>query len=209
MTKPTQPMPAASPEAVAAATGRPWKAWFAALDAAGAATMDHRAIVAWLRDEAGLQHLWWQQNVAVEYAKARGRRAVVGQAPNGTFQVGTRRTIAATADRAWAWLVERPGRDRWLGRTDAFRPEKGVRFATEEGVAGEVRAVRPGERLRLAWEPTDGSRRSTLQATVAPKGDRCTVGFHHEGLPDAAARRRMRDRWRSALDALEEDLGTG
>ena len=196
-------LPGTSADAVRKATGRTWQGWFAALDDAGAADMDHKRIVAWLRDHAGLQHAWWQQNVTVEYEKARGKRAAVGETADAGFQVGAQRTLATTAERAWAWLTTRPGRDLWLGPIADLPLEKGRRFETEDGVSGEIRTIRPGTRLRLAWRPDDWERPSTVQVTVTSKGERCTVGFHHERLPDAETRLAMRERWTAVLGELQ------
>lgn len=197
-------VPSTSQEAVAGATGRTWDAWFRALDDAGAIDMDHKAIVAWLRDEAGLESGWWRQSVTVEYEKARGKRAAVGETADAGFQVGAQRTIRVAPERAWELVTTRPGRDAWLGRSDDFVLGEGDAYTTDEGVTGEVRVVRPGTRLRLTWHPSGWDRPSTVQVTLTPKGDRCTIGLHHERLPDLDARQSMRDRWRAALDRLQE-----
>lgn len=62
-----------SDAAVRAATRRTWAEWFAELDAAGAATMRHPAIVAVLAAHEELSP-WWQQTVAVRYEQACGHR---------------------------------------------------------------------------------------------------------------------------------------
>ena len=62
-----------SDAAVRAATRRTWAEWFTELDAAGAATMRHPAIVAVLAAREELSP-WWQQTVAVRYEQARGLR---------------------------------------------------------------------------------------------------------------------------------------
>jgi uncharacterized protein YndB with AHSA1/START domain len=193
-----------SDAAVRRATGRGWDAWFDLLDRAGAAELDHRAIVALLRDREGLAEPWWQQAVTVAYEKARGLRAEVGQTATAGFQVGVRRTVPRPAHDVWTWLVEGPGRDAWLGPGAELRLERGARYVCDDGTTGEVRSVRPGERLRLTWHPPDEDAPSTVQLTVIPKGDRCTVAFHQEKLPDLAAREAMKARWRAVLAELAE-----
>lgn len=173
------------------------------LDNAGAASQDHKEIVRWLRDEAGVASGWWQQNVAVEYEKARGKRAPVGESSDGGFQVGVRRTVPLPAGEAWRLLLQPPGRDAWLGVVATLQLEPGFRYETDDGTSGEIRSVREGERLRLTWHPNDWSRSSTLQVHVEDKGDRSTIGIHQERLLDASTRQVMRNHWRKVLDVLQ------
>lgn len=200
-------VPSTSDDAVRNATGRTWRDWFDALDAAGAQRMDHKEIVAWLRDEAGLGHAWWQQNVTVEYEKARGKRAPVGETADAGFQVGAQRTVAAPAPRVWELLTGQPGLETWLGRLHEPPLEEGRSYRTEDGTRGEIRTLLPERRLRLTWQPPGWERPTTLQITLTPKGDRCTIGFHHERLPDAGARQAMRERWKGALADLAQQAG--
>lgn len=191
-----------SDAAVRSATGRGWDDWFARLDAAGAGALDHKAIVAIVRDVEGLTNGWWQQAVTVAYEKARGLRATVGETADAGFQVGVQRTVAMSSDEAWAWLTTGAGRDAWLGRTEALPLEPGARYRCEDGTTGEVRRVEPGRRVRLTWQPPGWSSASTVQITITPKDDRCTVGFHQERLPDGDAREAMKARWRAVLAEL-------
>lgn len=193
-----------SDDAVRAATGRGWDDWFARLDAAGATELDHKAIVAHLRDREGLANGWWQQSVTVAYEKARGLRAPVGETADAGFQVGVQRTVGVGAEEAWAWLVTGPGRAAWLGRTATFPLEPGASYRCEDGTQGEIRSIDPGRRLRATWRPPDWASPSTVQITITPKDGRCTVGFHQERLPDAERREAMKARWRAVLAELAE-----
>lgn len=195
--------PGTSDEAVRRSTGRGWHEWFQALDNAGAIDLEHKEIVSWLRDEAGLASGWWQQNVTVEYEKARGKRAPVGETSDGGFQVGVSRTVRLNAAEVWGLLLQPPGRGAWLGVIGTLPLEPGTRFETDEGTTCEIRSIRPGERLRLTWQPKDWSRPSTLQIHLGDKGDRCTIGIHQERLADASARQEMREHWRKVLDVLQ------
>ena len=198
--------PSVSDEAVRDATGRTWAEWFAVLDAHEAFTADHKGIVAALRDEADLTSGWWRQSVAVEYEKARGLRALVGQTGDGTFQIGVQRTVDAAAEAAWRWLVERP--ERWVGPCGRLPLEPAATVVCDDGSAIEIRSVRPGTRVRLFWTPPGAERATTLQATVTTKEARCTVGLHHERLADADARNEMRGRWRAVLDELADSVAS-
>lgn len=94
----------------------------------------------------------------------------------------------------------------WLGEVGALPLEKGHRYRCRDGTQGEIRSVRHGERLRLTWQPPGWSRPSTLQVTVTARGGKCTVGFHHEKLPDLETRHAMAERWRSVLHRIEAML---
>src|SRR4028118_2248871 len=120
-----------SDDAVRAKTGKQWSEWFALLDQAGAEQMDHKTIVAFLREQHGIEP-WWQQMVTVTYEQARGLRAR-HQKPDG-YQISVSKTIAASAAtlyRAWHDEVIRP---RWL--PDA---------------AFHVRVATPDKSMRLTW----------------------------------------------------------
>ncbi len=198
--------PSVSDEAVRDATGRGWSDWFALLDAHEAFATDHKAIVALLRDEAELASGWWRQNVTVEYEKARGLRALAGQTADGSFQIGVQRTVDAPAEAAWQWLVARP--ERWVGACGRLPLGPGTTVRCDDGATIEIRSVRAGARVRLFWTPPGAERPTTVQATVTPKGARCTVGIHHERLADVGARNAMRGRWRAVLDELADSVAS-
>lgn len=197
-----------SDERVHAATGRRWAEWFALLDERGATELDHKSIVAIVR-EAGCANGWWQQTVTVGYEKARGLRSVVGETADAGFQVGVRRTVDVPAVVAWEYLVHGPGRERWLGATGTLPQEKGESYQLEGGTSGEIRSVRPGRRLRLTVQRSSEAAATTLQLTIQPKDDRSVVALHHERLPDEEARAAMKTHWTSVLDGLQREFAEG
>ena len=72
--------------AVSKATGKTWVQWLRFIDRRGGAELDHKQIVALLRDEGGVDSGWWQQTVTVGYEHARGRRRT-GETADAGFQV--------------------------------------------------------------------------------------------------------------------------
>lgn len=194
--------------AVRAATGQGWAEWLAVLDEAGAADWDHPTIVRHLETHHPAVTSWWRQSVTVGYEQARGKR-VLGQTPSG-FQVGVRRTLPVGPEDAWALLTGRP--DLWLGpgaRID-FEPCTAYEVPPGEGAlaaTGEVRVVRPGERLRMTWRPDGWDAPATLQLTLTATGaGRTAVNVHLERLPDARAREAMREHWRDRLEEVRAGL---
>ncbi len=199
-----------SEESLREASGRGWEGWFEVLDAAGALDLSHRDMVRHLdehhRDELSA---WWQQTVVVGYEKARGLR-VVGQTAGAGFQIGVQRTLAAPLDAVWETVVSRP--DLWLGEGASVQLEPGRRYdvpaaAGQPAAAGEVRVVRPGNRLRITWQPEGWAAPATIQIAVQePAPGRTALHAHMEKLPDGEAREAMRARWRGALARIAAEV---
>ena len=198
-----------SSAAVHEATGRGWDEWFEALDAAGAEAWSHGQIVAYLRAEhVGATTGWWRQSLTVAYEQARGKRAV-GETSSG-FQIGVQRSVAADATRVWALITSRP--ELWLGGGPALRFVEGERYAVRgdrggAGVSGEVRVVKPADRLRMTWKPEGWPAPATLQLTLSgSRPGKTVIRVDLEKLPDAAARETTRTRWREALEQIDAAL---
>ncbi|MFD2093735.1 SRPBCC family protein [Blastococcus deserti] len=194
-----------SPEAVRQGTGRSWADWLQALDAAGAGDWDHRAIVDHLESHHPEVSAWWQQSLAVAYERARGRR-VVGQAPDAGRQIGVQRSVSVTPGRLWAVLTTQP--DLWLGpgASVVFEPGRAYEVPPGQwgpGARGEVRVVKPGDRLRMTWQPEGWSEPATLQVALSPAAPgRTRVQAHLEHLPDVSVRETVRERLRAALERV-------
>ena len=194
-----------SSQTVCEATGRGWEEWLEALDAAGAADWGHREIVAHLeREHPESASSWWRQSITVGYEQARGKRAV-GETAAG-FQVGVQRSVVASAAEAWELIVSRP--ELWMGEGASVVFDQGERYEVPPGAAtpgtrGEVRVVKPGDRLRLTWQPEGWTRPATVQLTLTASGPgKTAIHAQLEKLPDAEAREAMREHWREALGRL-------
>ena len=195
-----------SSESVHEATGRGWEEWLDALDAAGAAEWDHKEIVAYLeREHPEVTSGWWRQSLTVGYEQARGKR-VVGETMDAGFQVGVQRSVPATATEAWTLMTSRP--ELWLGEGASIAFHEGEQYEVPPGdgapgASGEVRVVKPGDRLRMTWQPEGWPAPATLQLTLSEsRSGKTAVHAHLEKLPDADAREAMRKRWREALERI-------
>lgn len=127
----------------------------------------------------------------------------VGLTRNAGWEVGARKTLPVSPERAWELLVTQPGLGIWLGHDPDFVAEKGYRLRTSEGTLGEIRSAEEGQLVRLTWRPSDMAYESTLQVRVRPARTGTSISFHHERLASATDRERMGDRWRGALGELE------
>lgn len=188
-----------SSAAVREATGRDWDEWLTTLDAAGAERWSHKEIVAHLAREHPAVSSWWRQAITVGYAQARGKR-VLGETADAGFQVGVQRTVALNLREAWELVTSRP--ELWLGEGAAVAFEPGARFVGP-AASGAIRVVKPGRRLRMAWQPLEWPSPATLQLTFTESGPgKTAISAHLERLPDAAAREEMRARFCEALERI-------
>ena len=110
--------PSMSDAAVKAKTGKEWDDWFATLDQAGAAKLEHPAIATFLSNNYALPG-WWCQCITVNYEQARGRR-VRHQTTSG-FSASVSRTITATLSRLYAATADPAKRKKWFPK-GAFEP---------------------------------------------------------------------------------------
>jgi hypothetical protein len=103
-----------SDEAVRRRTGRGWQEWFEILDRAGAKDMDHKSIVAYLKENHAISS-WWQQQVTVTYEQERGLRKVHQMADG--YQISRSKTInVPLSDLYAAWEDEDRRTAGGLGR---------------------------------------------------------------------------------------------
>lgn len=179
----TNSISAISDEAVQAKTGKEWPEWFALLDAAGAAAMSHKEIVAYLNQEHGVGP-WWQQMVAVTYEQARGLRDK-HEMPEG-YQISRSKTIAAPVGTLYdAWQNEAT-RQSWLPDAPLT-----IRKATEN------------KTLRITW----GDGETSVDVSFYPKGEQKTqVTVQHSKLADADAAEQMKAYWAEKLAGLQEAM---
>ncbi len=130
----------------------------------------------------------------------------VGKTADRGWQIGVRRAYPGSPTDAWKRLLSPAGIRAWLGGSGRIVLEKGRVYKFKDGTTGEVRVMKPGEVIRVTWQPPDWPAPSTIQVRVLQRaGGLSTIAFHQECLPDAAAREAMRERWLAVL----AELGTG
>jgi Domain of unknown function (DUF4287) len=169
-------VPAMSEAAVREKTGRSWSSWFAALDKAGAAKLNHTQIAQYLSDEYGIPG-WWCQAVTVEYELARGLRER-HQKSDG-YSVGISKTVATSLAKLYEATASPAKRSKWFPK-GAFEPSsqtknKYVRGAWNETGRIEIGFYAKGENKaqiaiqvnRLAKKAEVESQRALWKAAVA------------------------------------------
>jgi hypothetical protein len=162
-------------------TGKGWQEWFEILDQAGAREMDHKGIVAYIKDNHQISP-WWQQHVTVAYEQERGLRQVHEMSEG--FQISRSKTIKAPLSSIFNAWIDDDLRRKWLGE-----------------VGFDVRSSREGKSLRLNWkEPI-----SSVEVAFYSKGsEKSQVTVQQSKLESSKQAAEMKEYWRSALDRLRE-----
>lgn len=170
-------------EAVLAATGMDWQSWFEILDQAGARGMDHKGIVAYLKEQHNVSP-WWQQQVTVSYEQARGLRKV-HQRPDG-YQISRSKTLLVPVSLLYAVWEEAEQREAWLGKVEM-----------------EIRTARQDKSMRITWLQPLGS----VEVNYYDKGvGKSQVTVQHSKLVTADQAEEMKAYWSQALDHLKAYL---
>src|SRR5271170_4209940 len=111
--KPTRLVkPTMTDAAIKAKTGKDWAQWFAALDKAGAAKKDHKAIAALVAEKMGAGD-WFGQMIAVSYERARGIRAM-NQKCDGEFSVSVTKVMPVGLSELFAAVTDAKTRKNWF-----------------------------------------------------------------------------------------------
>jgi uncharacterized protein YndB with AHSA1/START domain len=190
-------------ESVLKCTGKNWASWVQILERAGARGLTHKEIVAFLKTKHRLG-LWWQQVIASGFETVIGRK-IEGRNEKGEYSVAGSRTFAIEKKAAWKLLSSKDGIAIWLKPLSDFHLEPGATFESEGGVFGEVRTMKPGDRIRMTWQESDWEKPTTVQIIlVARKNKKCIIGFQHEKIKDARLKSRLRDHWKNVLMELRE-----
>ena len=167
-------------EAVRSATGKDWQTWFAILDQAGARELDHKGIVAYLKEHHDISP-WWQQQVTVSYEQARGLRQV-HEMPDG-FQISRSKTIGVSISMLYAAWIEPDLREAWLGL-----------------VSMQIRSANLDKSLRISWlEPV-----SSVTVNFYGKAvDKSQINVQHSKLDGPESTEDMKAYWSAALNRLK------
>lgn len=132
---------------------------------------------------------------------------MVGETKDVGYQIGVSKTLPFPIERVWEFLTSSEGVDLWLGKGVELGREKGERYETAAGTAGEIRSFHDHDRVRLTWQPADWDHSTTVQVAVTSQGDKTTVHFHQEWLSGPQERERQRDHWRAVMTQVTDALG--
>jgi uncharacterized protein YndB with AHSA1/START domain len=131
-------------------------------------------------------------------------QAPVGKTKTQGWEIGVRRTLPISPDKAWELLTTQPGMGYWLGHGVEADFKKGQSFKTKEGAVGEIVSYQIGNLIRMRWQPPEWDFESTLQIRVSPAKTGTTISFHHEKLANGEQREKMRTHWAGAIEKLRK-----
>ncbi|MEU0921134.1 SRPBCC domain-containing protein [Streptomyces cyaneofuscatus] len=125
-----------------------------------------------------------------------------GLTQDAGWEIGVSRTIQQPPQAVWEFITGPEGVALWLRAEGPLPTERGAPYRTADGVEGEVRSYRPGDRVRL----THGT--STVQVAVSPGSteDRAVLRFHQERLASAEEREERRTYWKGVMDRVVAEL---
>ncbi|OEJ40362.1 activator of HSP90 ATPase 1 family protein [Streptomyces agglomeratus] len=129
-----------------------------------------------------------------------------GLTKDAGWEIGVSRTLPRPPAAVWEFIASPEGVGLWLGPGAELTAEKGAPYRTADGVTGEVRSQRPGDRVRLTYGST------TVQVAVSAagaSGEKAVLRFHQEHLADAGEREARRTHWRAVMDEIAAALGDG
>ncbi len=180
MIRPIEQAVGVSSDAVARRTGKSWAQWFQLLDAAGAAELDHKGIVAVLAQRHGVGP-WWQQMVTSAYEQARGKRET--QTADEGFQVGIVKTLELPLAKLFRFWSEPAERNKWLADD---------RFSIHKATASKS--------IRARW----GRGVSRIDVDFCEKGPmKSQVTVQHNKIESSDAAEQMKAYWAKKISALE------
>lgn len=132
----------------------------------------------------------------------------VGLTKDAGWEIGVSRTFPVSPEEAWEAIVSPAGVATWVGEGAELGSERGDGYEAADGTSGELRSLRPGDRIRLTRRLPGRDDEAIVQVVIRPAATGASVLFHTERLRDAEEREAMRAHWRAVLDDLEELLAT-
>jgi uncharacterized protein YndB with AHSA1/START domain len=196
-----------STESVKKATGKSWRQWVDILEKVGGRVLTHQEIVKLLKTKYKLKP-WWQQQVTCGYEEHIGRR-LPGRNGKGLFSATITKTLKFDQKSVWRFLASQEGIQIWLNPMSDFVLAPKNSFEVEGGIFGEVRTIKAPTRVRMTWQDSDWDKTTVFQIYVIPKGkNRSMLVFNHDNIVTAAIKASLRQRWRKAIEDIDDFLKT-
>jgi hypothetical protein len=173
---------------VTKATGRNWDQWFSLLDRVGMSNRDHKTIVAAVK-AAGEKSGWWQQEITVQYERARGLRDI-HQRSAGHYEISRLRTFTISDEELISFVTDGRKRGSWIN-VKLPKPERKV-------LSGNP----------LFTFPWPGGK-TTLMIVIEKKGPKkASITVVHRDLAGPAECEEKKAYWTERLAVLKQRIET-
>lgn len=133
----------------------------------------------------------------------------IGLTRDSGWQMGLRKTVPVTQEKAWRFFLSEEGIRLWFGTLESGL-QTGVDMRTKEGFEGRVTTFVEGSHFRMKWKKPGWDHFSLLQVRLmpagSPKGSATTFAFHQDQLQDEQEREEMKRHWRNVMQQLEASL---
>lgn len=182
-------------------TGKHWNQWVPILEKAGARNWSHKEIAAFLSKKHKINY-WWQHVVTTGYEVHIGRRAA-GRDAKGHYSIIGTKTFYIDKKALWKLVTSPKGIAIWLTPMSDFKLQIKQVYEREDGVYGEIRTMKAGDRVRFTWQEGDWDKTTTVQMLVVGRANGTSIlAFQHEKLKDGRLREPLRELWRQVLHEL-------
>lgn len=182
-------------------TDKDWNQWVEILERAGARSWIHKDIVAFIVKKYKLTW-WWSHIVATGY-EVHIERKLPGRNIKGEYSITSTKTFKVEAKKVWKFLASDEGIQMWLTPMSKFKLAPKMFFEREDGIYGEIRTMKAGERVRFTWRDGDeGKPTVVLLFVVARANGTSILCFQHEKLTDGRLKDQIREHWRSVLEQI-------
>ena len=128
----------------------------------------------------------------------------IGKTRSVGYEIGVRKTFEIPVKKAWEILFSKDGLHSWLGDIKSNDIKVNQAFSTSDGIAGQVRVLKPFSHIRMSWQKEHWKNISTLQIRTIKVKTGTTISFHQEKLLNSEQREEMREQWKKVVDQIGE-----
>lgn len=130
----------------------------------------------------------------------------VGLTKDSGWQVGVRKTLPITPEKAWDFLLSKDIVRLWLGEVPPAPLQCGLMFKLSDKTEVKITMLKPNSHLRFSFHAPGTEQPSIIQVRTIPSGENTVFAFHQEQLPDREARQDRKYHYQQVLEDLESLL---
>ena len=132
-----------------------------------------------------------------------GSKRMIGLTKDSGWQIGVRKALPVSLQKACEFLISRDALCVWLGDLQELKIVKGTEFQLDDGTRGTITVFKPNSHIRLIWQPLEYTHPAIIQVRLISAGTKTVFAFHQEQLPSAEAREIHKVFFKQAIEKLE------